>query len=365
MPRAIIARGISTHNTVARFSLMQVSFARPESRANVFGGSSMIIITGGAGFIGSALLWRLNQLGREDVLIVDELGTGPKWRNLAGLVFADYMEKGEFLDRIRRRHAFGQVDWVAHLGACSSTTELDASYLMENNFSFSKEIALFAKDAGARFVYASSAATYGDGSRGYDDRAGIRPLKPLNGYGFSKHAFDLWALKHGLLDTIAGVKYFNVFGPNEAHKENMRSMVCRGFEQVAANGVIRLFKSDRPDYADGEQKRDFLYVKDAVEMTIFLLEHPEANGLFNLGSGRAETWNDLAIAIFEAMDEPVCIEYIDMPENLKGKYQYYTKAEITRLREAGYTAVITPLRDAVKDYVRGYLAPGKLLGETE
>lgn len=324
----------------------------------------MIVVTGGAGFIGSALVHRLNQLGREDILIVDGLGTGPKWRNLSGLSFADYMERDEFRTYLQDPDRFpGQVQWVAHLGACSSTTEEDASYLADNNFRFSKEIATFCHEKKARLVYASSAATYGDGSQGYDDRTDIRQLRPLNGYALSKQMFDLWALHSGLLKRVAGIKYFNVFGPNESHKEGMRSMVCRGFEQIRDTGTIRLFKSDREEYGDGEQQRDFLYVRDAVEMTLFLLQTPTANGLFNAGAGRAETWNALAHALFAAMDLPPKIEYIDMPANLKGKYQYYTKAETARLADAGYAAPVTPLAVAVRDYVVNYLQPDKRLGE--
>ncbi|MDK2971761.1 MAG: ADP-L-glycero-D-manno-heptose 6-epimerase [Candidatus Sumerlaeota bacterium] len=325
----------------------------------------MIVVTGGAGFIGSALVHRLNQLGAEDILIVDVLGTDDKWRNLNGLVFEDYMERDEFRELVLRGNAFDDinVDWVAHLGACSATTERDAAYLMDNNYAFSQEIAEWALAREARFVYASSAATYGAGEHGYSDVGPISQLRPLNGYAFSKQLFDIWAMRTGALDQCAGIKYFNVFGPNEAHKEDMRSVVCKGFEQIRDTGRIRLFKSDRPEFGDGEQMRDFLYVRDAVAMTIFLLENTTANGLFNAGGGVARTWNDLARAIFAALDKEPVIEYIDMPENLRGKYQYHTQAEIGKIRLAGYTAPITTLEDAVRDYVQNYLVPDLRLGE--
>jgi len=326
----------------------------------------MIIVTGGAGFIGSALVHALNQRGEEDILVVDTLGEDSKWRNLSGLVFSDYMEREEFRETLWEPSLYsGKVKAILHLGACSSTTETDASYLADNNFRFTKELALFAKEVDARFVYASSAATYGNGDKGYDDKGDIRGLRPLNGYALSKQMFDLWALKHGMLDRIAGIKYFNVYGPNESHKAGMKSMVCRGFEQARDEGVIRLFKSDHPDYAHGEQKRDFLYIRDAVAMTLFLMDHPEVNGLFNAGSGRAETWNELAHAIFKALGLEPKIEYIDMPVHLKGKYQYYTCADISKLRESGYSPPITTLEDAVRDYVVNYLAPDKRLGERD
>lgn len=325
----------------------------------------MIIVTGGAGFIGSALVHRLNAMGHKDILIVDHLGTDDKWRNLNGLAYEGFMDLEAFRRDVLHGSALAgkSIRWIAHLGACSATTERDAGYLMENNTRYTMDVAHFARRHGARLVYASSAATYGDGEQGYDDEGPIEHLRPLNGYAFSKQAFDLWAARSGMLEHIAGIKYFNVFGPNEAHKGDMRSMVCKGFEQIVATGTMRLFKSDRPEYADGEQQRDFLYVRDAVEMTIFLLERPDANGLFNAGAGEARSWNDLARALFAALGRPPSITYIDMPEALRGKYQYYTKAEITRLRRAGYRNPVTSLEDAVADYVRNYLVPDRRLGE--
>jgi ADP-L-glycero-D-manno-heptose 6-epimerase len=331
----------------------------------------MIIVTGGAGFIGSAVIWRLNQLGREDILIVDHLGSGEKWKNLVPLRFRDYLEKDEFLRLIDHdslpipaEKGNKGIDAIIHLGACSSTTEQDASYLVKNNFEYSKQLAQFAVENGIRFIYASSAATYGDGAKGFSDNEGVlHELRPLNMYGYSKQLFDMWARAKGLLDRIVGLKYFNVFGPNEYHKADMRSLVVKAYEQVVSTGKIRLFKSHRNDYADGEQKRDFLYVKDAVEMTLHFLDNRNANGIFNIGSGQANTWNSLATAIFASLGKQERIEYVDMPETIRDKYQYYTCADITSLRRAGYDKQPTPLEKAVGEYVSEYLVPRKRLGE--
>jgi ADP-L-glycero-D-manno-heptose 6-epimerase len=331
----------------------------------------MIIVTGGAGFIGSAVVWRLNQLGMEDILIVDHLGTGEKWKNLVPLRFRNYLEKDEFLrlighDRLPILSGNGKngIDAIVHLGACSSTMEQDASYLVKNNFEYTKQLALFATKNDIRFIYASSAATYGDGADGFsDDEGKLYELRPLNMYGYSKQLFDVWAKDNGLLDRIVGLKYFNIFGPNEYHKADMRSLVVKAYEQIVSTGKIHLFKSYRSDYADGEQKRDFLYVKDAVEMTLHLLDNRNTNGVFNIGGGEANTWNRLAAAIFRSLGKPERIEYIDMPETIREKYQYYTRADITNLRRTGYDRPLKPLEEAVEDYVAKYLVPRKRLGE--
>jgi ADP-L-glycero-D-manno-heptose 6-epimerase len=249
-----------------------------------------------------------------------------------------------------------EVRVVFHLGACSSTTEQDLGYLMRNNYQFTRDLAEWAARRGLRFVYASSAATYGDGSAGMDDDDEQLPrLRPLNGYAFSKHRFDLYAKKRGLLDSLVGLKYFNVFGPNEGHKKEMRSLVRKAFEQVQQTGKIQLFKSYRPEYAHGEQRRDFLYVKDAVEMTLSLAANASARGLFNLGSGQARTWNELASAVFSALKAPPRIEFIEMPETLRGKYQYFTEANIKKLLSTGYKGPEFSLEEGVADYVQNYL----------
>jgi len=322
----------------------------------------MIIVTGGAGFIGSALIAALNKRQITDILVVDELGTDQKWKNLRNLSFTDYVEKDDFFEMVIEDKLDSPVESVFHLGACSDTTETNASYLIKNNYEYSKLLAQWATADNIRFIYASSAATYGDGSAGFsDDQEKVENLKPLNMYGYSKHLFDLWARRAGLLKKIAGLKYFNVFGPNEYHKADMRSFCIKAFEQITSTGKVRLFKSYKPEYADGEQKRDFIYVKDAVDMTLFFYDNPQTSGLYNIGTGKARTWNDLVKAVFAAMGKKPNIEYIEMPESIRNQYQYYTCADITNLRKAGYNKETTPLEDAIKDYVQNYLQENKYL----
>lgn len=330
----------------------------------------MIIVTGGAGLIGSAVVEQLNRLGREDILIVDHLGHTDKWRNLAPLRFMDYLEKDAFeqlLDSnaLMNRLPVGcSLDAVIHLGACSATTEPDATYLIRNNFEYSRKLAITALAAGARFIYASSAATYGDGEHGFvDDDSQLPLLRPMNMYGYSKQLFDLWALRRGILDKIVGIKYFNVYGPNEQHKGEMRSLVLKAYEQIGETGALRLFKSHRPEYGDGEQLRDFVYVKDAAAMTLHFLTNRNANGIFNVGGGTTVSWNRLARAVFSAMEKPVSINYIDMPESIRSTYQYLTCAETTKIRDAGYSTPVATVEEAVADYVRNYLIPAKRLGD--
>jgi len=255
------------------------------------------------------------------------------------------------------------LEAIIHMGACSDTTETDCSYLVKNNYEFSKLLAGWALELDARFIYASSAATYGDGEKGFaDDEDTLESLCPLNMYGYSKHMFDLWCKRQGLLDRFVGIKYFNVFGPNEYHKAGMRSFVIKAFEQINETGGVKLFKSHRPDYTDGGQLRDFVYVKDAVNMTLFFLERPEVNGIFNVGTGNARNWNDLAKATFAAMRIEPNIEFIDMPEILRDKYQYFTQATMDKLRAVGYSRETTSLEDAVTDYVQNYLMKEAYLG---
>lgn len=319
-----------------------------------------IIVTGGAGFIGSAVVWRLNGLGYDDILIVDRMDDGEKWKNLAPLKFADYIDAYDFIDDL---DVFKDAGAVFHLGACSSTTETDADYMVRNNYQYTQDLADWAVGRDIRFVYASSAATYGDGSAGLADGTDdLGKLRPLNIYGYSKHLFDQYAARKGMFERIVGLKYFNVFGPNENHKGDMRSLVNKAFGQINETGRLRLFKSHNPDYKDGEFGRDFVYVKDAVDMTLHFLEN-KTGGLFNVGSGRMQTWNELAAAIFAAMEIQPNIEFVEMPENLRDRYQYHTQADLTRIREAEYKGEITPLKDAVADYVRNYLVPGKYLGD--
>ena len=320
----------------------------------------MIVVTGAAGFIGSALIWLLNQRGETNILTVDVYPSDAGEPNLAPLKYDHGYENHErFREDLLDGKFDTQVRAILHMGACSSTTETDWDYLERNNVQYTKDLCLAARRVGARFVHASSAATYGDGAHGYsDDHAGIDALQPLNLYGKSKQDFDLWACAEGLLDEICCLKYFNVYGPNEWHKGGMRSMVCKGYEQVRDTGRVRLFKSDRPDFADGGQQRDFVYVKDAAAMTLWLMDHVSANGIFNVGTGAANDWNTLMGAIFAALDREVNIEYIDMPEELKGKYQYFTQAEMGKLRGAGCEVAITPVGEAVREYVAGHLVTG-------
>ncbi len=331
-----------------------------------FAGKRRILVTGGAGFIGSVLVGMLNRRHAQDrIVIVDELGTGGKWRNLAPLRFEEYVEAGDFYDRLARKPgAFGNFTHVFHLGACSSTTERDAAYLLRNNFGCTRQLAEWALERGSRFVYASSAATYGDGAAGMDDLSDdLAAWRPLNAYGYSKQLFDLHAQREGYLRRIVGLKYFNIFGPNEEHKDDMRSVVSKAWRQIEETGQVRLFKSYHPDYPDGGQKRDFLYVKDAVAMTLHLAATKKAGGLFNIGSGEAHTWLELVNPIFEAMGREARIEFIDMPEALRAQYQYFTRADITKLKSTGYAEGVTPLRDAVVEYVANYLVPGRHFGD--
>ncbi|MGO8767142.1 MAG: ADP-glyceromanno-heptose 6-epimerase [Limisphaerales bacterium] len=322
---------------------------------------SRVLVTGGAGFIGSALVWALNRRGCDDIVVCDILGTDEKWRNLTPLRFADYVEAEVLLAKLQGG-TLGKFDLILHMGACSSTTERDASYLIRNNYQFTRDLGAWALANKARFVYASSAATYGDGSAGMEDDASqLEKLRPLNMYGYSKHLFDLQARRGGFLKKIAGLKYFNVYGPNENHKGEMRSLVHKSFAQVQKEGVIRLFKSYRKEFKDGEQKRDFLYVKDAVAMTLHVAATKTAGGLFNIGSGQARTWIDLAHSVFAALGAKPRLEFIEMPEAIRDKYQYFTQADISKLRGTGYQGKVTSLEDAVADYVRNYLVTDKRL----
>lgn len=316
----------------------------------------MYIVTGGAGLIGSAVIWKLNSLGIDDILVVDNLGSTEKWKNLVNRRFELYMHRDDFIKAVAEQSLEMNVTAVIHMGACSSTTESDVDFLFQNNLEYSKILCSFALEKRARFINASSAATYGDGTQGFDDNMEqLDALRPLNAYGYSKHLFDVWARRNELFDRIASLKFFNVYGPNEYHKGTMRSVVNKAFEQIRTDDNMTLFRSDVPDYADGGQLRDFIYVKDCAEIIWWLVENPMVNGLFNIGTGAARTWNDLAAAVFAAMERPVNIDYVDMPESLKGKYQNYTEALMGRLRAAGYTAPMYSLEQGVTDYVRYYL----------
>jgi ADP-L-glycero-D-manno-heptose 6-epimerase len=329
-------------------------------------GQGVTLVTGGAGFIGSAVAWALNNRDLNNVWLADFLEGNPaKQRNLDTLSHQRYLDAGELRQLVRTdSKELSEVNTVIHLGACSSTTETDENYLHDNNFLYTLELCEWALAKGARFVYASSAATYGDGSAGMDDKTNeLEQYKPLNLYGWSKHKFDLHARDESLLSRIVGLKYFNVYGPNEEHKGDMRSVVSKAFAQIQDNAGMTLFRSHIPEYRDGEQQRDFLYVKDAVRMTLHLAEHDEFGGLYNLGCGKARTWLDLAHAIFAALDKNPDITFVDMPESIRDKYQYHTQADISKIRQTGYSDNLFDLEDAVGDYVRSYLVPNRRLGE--
>jgi len=320
----------------------------------------MIVVTGGAGFIGSAFVWKLNTEGIDEVIIVDRLGCSKKWKNLVNRRYADFLHKDTFLRMILEDRVPFPVEALVHMGACSSTTEADADYLMENNFHYTCRVTEWAMKHGVRLIYASSAATYGDGSQGFDDDEGrIKDLRPINMYGYSKQLFDQWSLRHGIQKQVAGIKFFNVFGPNEYHKGDMSSVIYKACQQIRETGRVRLFKSHRPDYGDGEQKRDFVYVKDCVEVLWWLMEHREVNGIFNVGTGKCRSWNDLISAVFSALGREKQIDYIPMPENLQAQYQYYTEAKMDKLQVRGCPVTFKSLEDSVHDYVVNYLSCGE------
>jgi ADP-L-glycero-D-manno-heptose 6-epimerase len=315
-----------------------------------------VVVTGGAGFIGSALVHKLNDQGIEDIIIVDALAESEKWRNLVGLRYSDYLNKSDFIRKVSADTLNFVPQAVVHMGACSQTTMRNADYLMENNYRYTQTLAHWAATRGIRFIYASSAATYGNGRLGFCDAAALRWLRPLNCYGYSKHLFDLHAERSGLLKRICGLKFFNVFGPHEYHKGAMASVVFKAYHQIKKTGRMQLFKSYREEYADGEQRRDFVYIKDCVDVIWWLLTHESVNGLFNLGTGRARSWNDLAKALFDAMGCPPRIDYMDMPERLRAGYQYFTQAGMDRLTKEGCPLVFRSLEEAVTDYVVNHLA---------
>jgi len=313
----------------------------------------MIIVTGAAGFIGSCIVSRLNQEGINNIITVDVLRENDKWKNLRNLDFDDYLDRDKLLPFLQKSTG---VEAIIHMGACSATTERDSGYLMENNYRYSLHLAEWAAANNVRFIYASSAATYGMGECGYDDdESRLQELNPMNMYGYSKQLFDLKARRQGWLDKIAGLKFFNVFGPNEYFKGDMASVIFKAFNQIKENGNVKLFKSHRPDYEDGGQLRDFVYVKDAVDIVYFLLKNSDVNGIFNAGTGRARNFEDLVNSTFSAMGLEPNIKYIDMPEHLRDRYQYYTQAEMEKIKSAGYKKEFYSLEEGIKDYVQNYL----------
>ena len=317
----------------------------------------MYIVTGGAGFIGSVVVRHMNDMGIDDIVVVDNLASTEKWRNLVKCRYVDYMHRFQFRELLLCNELPFTLDAVVHLGACSATTERDADFLMDNNFHYTRDVCMAALDQGARFITASSAATYGDGSQGFcDSEEGIPALRPLNMYGYTKQLFDLWLLREHCQREVVSLKFFNVYGPNEYHKGNMRSVALRAFEQIGATGRLKLFKSDVPGMADGEQKRDFVYVKDCAELVCWLIRHPHAGGIHNVGTGEARTFNDLGRAVFDAMGRETAIDYIPMPDELVGKYQSYTCADMGWLDKSGCPVRFRPIEEGVRDYVQQHLA---------
>jgi len=324
----------------------------------------LIVVTGGAGFIGSAIVWRLNQRGEKDIVIVETIDKSSKWKNLAPLRYADCIDKNKFVEMLESGKFHNTITAILHMGACSSTLETDEEYLTANNYNYTARLAQWCADhRRTRFIYASSAATYGNGEHGYSDTEDeLHTLQPLNPYAVSKHRFDLLAKNKGWFSHIAGLKYFNVFGPNEYHKEEMRSVILKKYPDIRDKGAMTLFKSYRSDVKDGEQKRDFIYVKDAVEMTLYFFDHQDKNGIYNVGTGIASSWNDVASAMFGAAGKKAVIEYIPMPDQLKDRYQYYTCANMNKIRDAGCDYTCMSLDSAVKEYIGNYLAKNAFLG---
>jgi ADP-L-glycero-D-manno-heptose 6-epimerase len=322
----------------------------------------MIVITGGAGFIGSNLAAALDERGEHGLVICDRLGHGSKWRNLAKRELTALLPPEQLLDFLDSQSR--EINIVFHLGAISSTTETDADLILASNFTLSQRLWEWCAETETRFIYASSAATYGDGSAGFDDDgtpAGLARLRPLNAYGWSKHLFDRRVARllehHGKRPSQwAGLKFFNVYGPNEYHKGNMQSVVAQVYPRAVGGESARLFRSHRHDVPDGGQKRDFVYVRDCIDMLLWFYDHPEVSGLFNIGSGMARSFGDLAAAVFRALGREPRIDFIDTPAEIRDKYQYLTEARMERLRAAGYTKPATSLEDGVGDYVRAYLA---------
>jgi ADP-L-glycero-D-manno-heptose 6-epimerase len=319
----------------------------------------MLLVTGGAGFIGSNVLASLNEAGHVDIAVNDILGSDRKWRNLAGRQLAEFVPPADLVPWLEGR----KLDAIVHLGAISSTTATDADLLMETNFRLSLRLFDWCAATRTPFIYASSAATYGDGSAGFSDdwsAGALNRLKPLNLYGWTKHLFDLAVVERAarrdkLPPQWAGLKFFNVFGPNEYHKGEMMSLVAKRFDEAKAGNPIRLFKSYRAGVADGEQKRDFIYVDDAVAVVRWLLETPSVSGIFNVGTGKARSFRDLMTAMLAALGREPNIEYIEMPESIRDAYQYFTQAETENLRRAGFNADFATLEDGVKQYVNGFL----------
>ena len=325
----------------------------------------MIVVTGGAGFIGSSIVWALNQRGKDNILIVDHLGKdNDKWRNLVPLRYIEYLERDSFIECVENDSLPDNISCIIHFGACSRTTESDNTYLVKNNFKYTEAIAAYCLDKHIRLIYASSASTYGNCESDFKDSVDdLENLRPINMFGYSKHMFDLWVKRNDVFDDMVGLKFSNVYGPNEYHKGPMKSVVLSAYEQIRDSHKVELFKSDNDDYKDGEQMRDFIYIKDVVDIVLHFLDHPEINGIYNAGSGKARTWNDLAKAVFKAMGKEINIDYIDMPDNLRAKYQHFTELNMKKLEKTGFNTKFRSMEKNVLDYIQNYLLKNKHLGD--
>jgi ADP-L-glycero-D-manno-heptose 6-epimerase len=326
----------------------------------------MIIVTGANGFIGSVLVWDLNQAGREDIICVDSVPLSER-DLLKNRKYQRFLLKDEIWAFLEKPETIASVEAILHMGACSSTTELNVEFLNENNVEYTRRLWKWCTKHAKTYIYASSAAVYGDGALGFDDASKPEIFKPLNPYGESKAAFDRWAVLEKETPPVwLGLRFFNVFGPNEYHKENMRSVVCKAYDEIGATGQLKLFRSHHPNYRDGEQLRDFVYVKDISRWILELMAKARKgergfNGIYNMGYGEARTWIDLATAVFKNMDRPLKIDWIDIPVEMRPRYQYYTKAKMDRLLSLGLSHPQWPLERAVADYVQNHLSKGSLL----
>lgn len=332
----------------------------------------MIVVTGGAGFIGSCFIKKLNDLGRTDIIVIDNIGTTNKWKNLVNKQFLDYFDKTTFIDLVKNNELDNilskyttktkfskinsktdtKIEYIFHLGACSTTTQLDFNYLLNNNFEYSKILFEYCLVNNIKFIYASSAATYGLGEFGYSEDL-TNELRPLNGYGYSKHIFDLWLLNNNYLDKVIGLKFFNVFGPNEYHKDGMSSMIYKAYNQIKENGYISLFKSNSNEYTDGNQLRDFIYIKDALDLVWDLVEK-NVSGIYNIGTGKARSWNDLANSVFENLQLKPDIRYVDMPQSISKQYQNFTEADLKKVRKVTDFEFRT-FEESISDYINNHL----------